>query len=133
MNAPQRPGNRAFGALFVFVFAALALWRWLAAGWGLWPKVWAALSVAVLVVTVVRPALLTPFNRAWMRLGDLLHRIVSPVVLGVMYVVLIVPVGLFMRLIGRDALRLKLSPKAPTYWLAREESAFSPERFKNQF
>ncbi|TXF13363.1 hypothetical protein [Pelomicrobium methylotrophicum] len=96
MNAPQRPGNRAFGALFVFVFAALALWRWLAAGWGLWPKVWAALSVAVLVVTVVRPALLTPFNRAWMRLGDLLHRIVSPVVLGVMYAVLIVPVGLFM-------------------------------------
>ncbi|TXF13360.1 SxtJ family membrane protein [Pelomicrobium methylotrophicum] len=133
MQTKKLPSNRAFGALFVFVFAALSLWRWLAVGWGLWPMVWAALSVGVLVVTVVRPAFLTPFNRAWMRLAELLHRIVSPVVLGVMYAVLIVPVGLFMRLIGRDALRLKRNPQEASYWVGRDDGAYSPERFKNQF
>jgi hypothetical protein len=133
MDQPKLPSDRAIGVLFATVSAGAAFWQWYVAGWGLWSQVWIGLCFVVLLVTIVWPRMLTPVNRAWMRLGDLLHRIVSPVVLGVMYAVLIVPVGLFMRLFGRDALRLKSSPESPSYWLAREESAFSPERFKNQF
>jgi len=133
MGKTKQPSNRAIGALFVTVCAGAASWQWHLTAWGLWPKVWIALSIALLVITVVAPKLLTPINRAWMRLGEFLHHIVSPVVLGAMYAILIVPVGLFMRLIDRDALRLQLSTRDSTYWIDRDEAAFSPESFKNQF
>ena len=125
------PSNRSFGTLFVIVFGALAAWQ----GWRgaqAWMAVWLALAGVTAAVTLARPRWLTPFNRAWMALGHALGRIVSPLVLGLMYAVLIVPVGLFMRLVGRDAMQRRFT-SAPTYWLAREDGSIAPERFKNQF
>ena len=127
------PSNRSFGALFAVVFALLAVWQGVTSRFGPWTVFWSICSALVLVVTVFAPNALTPFNRAWMRLALFLNRIVSPVVLGVMYAVLIVPVGLVMRLIGRDALQLKKDLDAESYWRERAQCRVPPESFKNQF
>ncbi len=127
------PSNRSFGALFAVVFAVLAVWRGVTSGFVPWTVFWAICSALVLAATVFAPNALTPFNRAWMRLALFLNRIVSPVVLGVMYAVLIVPVGLGMRLMGRDALHLKKDQNAASYWRERAHGSVPPESFKNQF
>lgn len=105
---------RRFGLLFAAVFALLALaYRHAAVpGAGL-----AALSLATLFVAAFAPALLAAPARLWLRFGALLHGVVSPVVLGVMYVVLIVPAGILYRLFGRDPLRRKFDSAQPSYWI----------------
>lgn len=127
------PSNRAFGCLFVVVFALLAAWQWIAHG----PRLVFYLCVGVAgllaLITVVAPRLLAPLNAWWMRLGQLLNRIVSPVVLGVLYYGLVVPIGLLMRGLGRDELRLNWRTQEESYWLRRQESTLSPESFHRQF
>lgn len=127
----ELPGNRVFGALFVTIFTSLALWH----GWygaKIWLATWALVAVIVLFTTIFYPEWLTPFNRAWMAFGHLLGRIVSPVVLGFMYAVLFVPIGLVMKLKGRDAMRREYSQQA-SYWIEREDGEFKKDSFKNQF
>ncbi len=125
------PSNRAFGALFILVFALLAAWQyWL--GTLALATFWLSLAVVTAGITIVRPKWLAPFNRAWMALGYLLGRIVSPLVLGIMYAVLIVPVGLVMRIVGRDVMHRRYESKS-SYWLERADGLISAERFKNQF
>ena len=65
------------------------------------------------------PARLAPLNRAWTRLGLLLFKVVNPVVLGLIYLTTIVPIGLLMRLRGRDLLSLKFDRQAASYWVVR--------------
>src|SRR5262245_47806578 len=101
MTDPQRdaadsPSNRAFGGLFVVVFALLAAWSWWRVG-ASWPY-WSGLAAATLAVTLVRPRALAPLNRLWMRLADLLHRVVSPVMLGIVFYAAVTPFALVMRL-----------------------------------
>ncbi len=93
---------------------------------------WLGLAVVTASVTLLRPQWLTPLNRGWMALGHLLGRIVSPLVLGLMYAVLIVPVGLVMRVVGRDVLHRRFESKT-SYWHERADGVLSAERFKNQF
>jgi len=126
------PSNRSFGTLFVVVFVLFAV-RQALRGVQAWVIFWLVSAVVLAAFTLIRPSLLTPFNRAWMWLGEQLHRIVSPIVLGVMYGVMIAPVGLIMRLVGRDSLRLKPVPWEESHWLARESTVYSSDRFKNQF
>lgn len=130
---PSLPSNRSFGALFVGVFVVLALWVWWRGAPLIWVWLWGAAASVTGAVTLVAPAVLAPLNRAWMTFGHLLNRVISPVVLGVMYAVLIIPVGLVMRLAGRDVLSLKIRRDTATYWKIRSDGVFAPDRFKNQF
>lgn len=121
--------DRAFGVVFGAVFAIVV-------GLGLWKRNelqwWAlALSAAFFLAAIFSPQILAPLNRIWLRLGALLHRIVSPVVLGVMFFAVVFPVGLLMRLTARDPLRLARDAKADSYWVERE--AARPDHFRNQF
>jgi hypothetical protein len=131
MQPAALPSNRKFGALFIVVFAILcgiALWhgqpmaRWYGIAAGLFA-----------LVTLVRPAWLTPLNRAWMGLATILGRIVSPIVLGIMYYGMMVPFGLFMRLSGRDPMHRRLDPQAASYWQPRLPPGPPPESLRNQF
>jgi len=72
-------------------------------------------------------------NRAWMKLGLLMFKVVNPVVLVLIYGVAMVPIGLLMRLTGRDPLRLKLDPAADSYWIPRDPPGPAPETMINQF
>ena len=129
--SPPLPSDRSFGTLFVFVFGLLAAWGW-------W-KGWAAASwlgglcALTGVVTLARPTLLRPFNKAWMALAELLNRVVSPVVLGVIYFGLFTPIAFGMRLAGRDALNRRTVPAATTYWIGREPPGPDPQSLPNQF
>ena len=125
------PGSdRTFGWVMAGALALLSLLnRWHLGQ--LWP--W-TLSVAVLllVATWIRPSLLHPLNRLWMKLGLLLHKIINPIVMGVLFYGTILPTGLVMRLRGEDLLRLKREPGAESYWIARVPGP-APETMKDQF
>jgi hypothetical protein len=89
--------------------------------------------VAFVVVALVRPGLLGPLNRLWFKLGMLLHRIVSPVVMGVLFYLVITPFALVMRVLGKDQLLLKYEPKVRSYGIRRVPPGPSPETIKNQY
>lgn len=132
ISKSQLPSNRSFGVL---VAGALALFSAYAEYRGATIlKVWGSLvaALALGLVAVVAPNLLTPFNKAWMKLGDLMGKVVSPLVLGVIFFVLITPIGLVSRLFGRDELRLKKT-NASSYWIDRIPPGPAGDSFKNQF
>ncbi len=123
--------DRSFGFVFAAVFAVLTFWPLLRGGH---PRWWAlAIAVVFLVTALVWPRGLRPLNRIWLAFGRLLHRIVSPVVMGVIFFTVITPIGFFMRLAGKDALGLKRRADLGTYWIRRPPSAPEAETMTQQF
>jgi len=123
--------NRAFGWVFVAVFLIIALWPLVFGGTLRW---WSLIvSALVALVTVAAPSLLTVPNRLWLRFGLLLHRIVSPVVLGIMFYLVVMPMGLLMRALGKDFLRLRRNDSAESYWIKRDPPGPEPGSMSNQF
>jgi hypothetical protein len=123
--------NRAFGLVFAAVFAIVGVWPWLFGGQ---VRAWSmVVGAAFLAAALLRPAVLAPLNRVWTRFGLLLHRIVSPVVLGIMFFVVITPMGLIMRALGKDPLRLRLEREARSYWIERRPPGPPPDTLNNQF
>ena len=128
------PSERSFGLLFGVVFALLAAYGWFFKGWPLavlLPLV--GIAVAFVLLGFVAPKVLRPLNWLWFQLGQLLGKIVSPVVLGAIFFLLLTPVSLVTRLFGRDELRLKRKASQTSYWLDRAPPGPEPESFKNQF
>jgi hypothetical protein len=72
-------------------------------------------------------------NLAWFKFGLLLHRIVNPLIMSLVYYVSVVPTGLIMRALGRDLRRLKIDRDADTYWISRQPPGPAPETMKDQF
>jgi hypothetical protein len=128
-DPPKTSSARAFGFVFAALLALLAIGRWRRGGTS--PDWFAAASVAVALVAVVRPAFLQPLNKRWLALGAVLHRLVSPVVLAILFYGIVTPIGVLMRLRGKDPLRLKPSPGGSSYWLSRDAAA--GDHFTNQF
>ncbi len=127
----QLPTNQKFGWFYAGVFITFAIYSFLI---GL--KELAAtelfLSVIFAAVTLISPWLLSPLNRLWYRLGLLLGEIVSPIVLGIIFFLLITPISLIMRLSGRDELKMK-KRSVDSYWVARSPPGPSSDSFKNQY
>ncbi len=123
--------DRSFGLVFAGFFtlvAAISAWRH---GW-MWP--WALPAAGVFAgLALVAPTLLAPLNRGWTRFGVLLSRIMNPIVLGLMFFVTILPIGLLLRAMGKDLLRLKRDPAAASYWIDRTPPGPAPETMRNQF
>lgn len=126
------PSTRSFGLLFTLVFAALGIYAFFMDWQRAIYVAAASLSAITILVTVLAPNLLSPFNRAWFLLGEILGKIVSPVVLGIIFFGMLTPVGFITRLFGRDELRLKKTG-ASSHWVAREPAGPPPESFNNQF
>ncbi len=124
--------NRNFGFLFAGVFALFSAYAAYQGGGPSKIYGWLIASIMVGLVAIVAPNLLTPLNKAWMKLGDLMGKVVSPLVLGIIFFVLIAPVALVTRLFGRDELRLKKT-NASSYWIDRVPPGPASNSFKNQF
>ena len=77
--------------------------------------------------------MLRPLNIAWTRFGLLLHAVVNPVVMALLFYGTVLPTGLVMRALGRDLLRLRRDPAAESYWIARQPPGPAPDTFKDQF
>lgn len=107
--------ERSFG----FVFTAACGF---VGGWRLWHGhpdggLWLGASIAFLLLALFWTAPLKPLNRGWAAVGRLLHAVVNPVMMGLIFVLSVVPIGLLMRALGRDPLRLRLDPACATYWI----------------
>lgn len=124
--------ERSFGWVFTVVFVLIGLYPLL----GEEPAVrdWALVAAALLaLVTLLRPALLGPANRAWARFGLLLHHIVNPLIMGFIFFLVVTPIALLMRLFGKDMLALRFDPGAASYWIPRSPPGPEPDSLRNQF
>lgn len=128
-DAAKASSARTFGVL-IGALLLLASLRSFVRGGRPWPELLAT-GIALLLAAVARPAALDPLNRAWMALARLLNRVVSPVVLALLFVVVIWPAGLAMRLAGGDPLRLRRAPRGESWWIEREPLA--NDHFTRQF
>jgi len=81
----------------------------------------------------LKPDLLAPFNQAWALLGAAINRIVSPIVLAILFFALFTPLALLLRAFGRDELRLRGAPGKASYWRLREPPGPEPASFRRQF
>ena len=116
--------------MFAAVFAIIGCWPLIH---GAAPRWWAlGLAAAFAAVALARPQLLHPLNRAWLAFGRLLHRVVGPLVMGMVFFTVVTPTGWIMRLRGKDVLSLKRRPDLKSYWITREPSS-ELQSMKNQF
>lgn len=124
--------DRNFGIVFTVVFALVGLWPLL--GETKEPRLWALITSGVFFVpALVYPQVLAPLNKAWMKFGLVLQKVVSPIILGLLFFVAITPMGILMRLLGKDLLRLRLDKAAKSYWIERDPPGPTPESMQNQF
>ena len=152
---PQGSSNLGFGLVFSGFFAILALLSHvgklpfsLSADaladcpfWSVRPEFAAyaltltlvAVSLVFLVLALLIPQALAPLNWLWTRFGLLLHKIVSPVVLGLLFFLVFTPIGIMMRVFGSDPLRLRFDSNAPSYWIERIPPGPAADSLKNQF
>ena len=126
----QMGSNRSFGIVFTVLFAVIGLFPLLRGGS---PFVWAlATAGAVLTLALAKAEWLSPFNWAWFRFGMILHRVVSPLVMALVYFVAVTPTGLLLRAARKDVLRLRWDSGADSYWIHRDPPGPSPESMNNQ-
>ena len=111
--------NRSFGLLFFIVFLAISLWP-LKSQEDL--RLWAfILALIFFVLGILNSKFLTPLNKLWMKFGIFLGSIISPFVMGVVFFMVVTPVGLIMRFLGKDLLKISKSEFVSTYWISREK------------
>jgi hypothetical protein len=123
--------DRSFGVVFAGLFVlvgALSLYQ----GGTRW-YYWFPLAVLFGVFAYTAPGVLAPLNRLWAKFGRLLHMVISPVLLGILFYLCISLIGFLMRLTGKDPMRRKFEPAVKSYWIARAPPGPAPETFKNQF
>ena len=123
--------DRSFGLVMAgacAVLAALNAWH----GGRTWP--WMSGAVALfLVAALLFPKALNPLNKAWLKFGLLLHKVVNPIIMGLVFYGTVLPTGLVMRAMGKDLLRLKLQPEADSYWIIRQPPGPAADTMKDQF
>jgi hypothetical protein len=130
-HAVRGSTDRSFGLVFAAFFTVVALLP-LVKGH---PARWWALPFAglFLIAALARPAALHPLNVLWLRFGLLLQKIVSPIVLAVLFYGIFTPTAFLYRVFGRDLLGLRFDRKAESYWISRMPPGPPPESMSNQF
>ncbi len=123
--------DRSFGLVFTVFFSIIGgIKLWVGSSW-FWP--WFVAAGLILLLALVTPRVLAPANRLWLRFGLLLHRIVNPIVMGLLFFVTVTPIGLMLRLFGKDLLHLRRDGETHTYWIDRKPPGPSPDSMINQF
>jgi hypothetical protein len=123
--------DRSFGLVMAAAFAVITLINVWHVGRA-WP--WTGTVAAFfLVFAAFRPATLRPLNWIWFKLGLLLHKVVNPIVMALVFFGAVVPTGLIVRLLGKDLLRLRGQADANSYWIERRPTGPAPESMKDQF
>lgn len=130
-DAPKMGSPRSFGVVFAVCFAVIGLWPLIG---GEFPRWWSlAVSAVFLGLAWLAPHLLTPLNTAWLKFGGLLHRITNPIIMGLVFFTVVVPMGLVFRLIGKDLLARSFDDAADSYWVERSASKTDRGNMRQQF
>ena len=109
--------DQSFGMVFALVFLAVGIWvvsDGQSKGWFFFVS-----AALFLVVAIARPSILGPLNRAWAKFGLLLGRVINPVILGFVFFLVVTPMAVIRRLLGKDSLHLKSNPDLKSYWIDR--------------
>ena len=121
----KQSSEKSFGILFFIIFILIALWPLLS---GEPIKVWAlVLSIFFLVITFLKRDLLKPLNKIWIKFGELLGKIIAPIVMASIFFFVLTPISIIVRLCGKDLLKLKDS-KENSYWIKREKNINSMDK-----
>ena len=124
------PSNKKFGYFFTFLFALVTTYFFVK-GIEAWAYFFLIIVVIFFIITITKAEILLPLNKIWMRFGLVLGLIVSPLVLGLIFFCIFTPLAFFMRLSGRDELRLKIKNKT-SHWIPRDELR-QGDFFRRQF
>jgi len=126
------PSIRGFGITIAAVLGIISVFPLIVGSGGL--RLWTFIpGVAILAAAYLAPALLEPLNRLWFKLGMVLHRVINPLVLGLIFAMIIVPTALGMRLFGRRPIVWSPDPQAQSYWIPRDPPGPEADSLKNQF
>ena len=127
-NLPKLPSNRNFGIVFFVVFLIISFYPLTYHGdiikWSL------VISIIFLILGLINSKILNPLNSLWFKFGILLGRIISPIIMALIFFVVVTPIGLIMRLLRKDLLNLKYNKKNKSYWI---EKNGPKSKMKNQF
>ena len=127
MDDVKISSNRSFGIVFFIVFLLIAFYP---LTYGGEIRIWSVITSLIFLVSgLLNSKFLTPLNKLWFRFGIFLGKIISPVIMGIIFFLVVTPIGLIMRLLGKDVLNLKYNNKK-TYWI---EKNGPKSRMKNQF
>ena len=127
MDQSNKSSNRSFGVVFFIVFLIISLYPILNYGE---IRVWALIISSIfLILGLVNSKLLSPLNNLWFRLGIFLGKIISPIIMGIIFYLVVTPIGLLMRLLGKDLINLKYN-NTKSYWI---EKKGPKSKMKNQF
>jgi|TARA_E500000178_G_scaffold185942_1_gene184164 hypothetical protein len=119
--------NRSFGIVFFILFLLIALYPMInSEGIRMWSII---VSLIFLVLGLLDSKILTPLNKIWFKFGMLLGRIISPFIMGIIFFLVVTPIGLIMRILGKDLVNLKYNNNK-TYWI---EKTGPKSKMKNQF
>ena len=122
-----KSSNKSFGILFFIVFTLYGIWPMLSSGdlriWSL------AIGVIFLILGLLNSKLLGPLNLAWVKFGEILGRIIAPIVMAFVYFCVITPTAIIIRLLGKDLLKVKFNTRS-SYWISRDKNIGS---MKKQF
>ena len=119
--------NRSFGIVFFVVFFLIALYPITYSGE---IKIWSLIvSFIFIILGLLNSKILTPLNKLWFKFGLLLGKLISPIIMGLIFFFVVTPIGLTMRMLGKDVLNLKYN-KVKSYWI---EKNGPKSKMKNQF
>ena len=128
MSKNIKSSNKSFGIVFFIVFLIIGLYPLINQD-GI--RIWAIIvSLIFLVLGLINSNLLTPLNKLWIKFGILLGNIISPLVLGIIFFLVVLPTGLLMRILKKNFLGLKFDKNLKSYWINKEKHLSS---MKNQF
>jgi hypothetical protein len=130
-DSSARSSDRQFGLVFAAAFALIACWPLTRSEA---PRWWALVIALIFsAIAVTRPQTLHALNRIWLRFGELLHKVVSPIVMGAIFFFCVTPTAWIMRQRGKDLLLLKRDSNIGSYWIARQPIPADRHSMKDQF
>ena len=113
----SQSSNRSFGLLFFIVFIVVGLWPITK---GETANIYLIIiSLFFLIFGLINSKILSPFNKAWVKLGEILGLIIAPIIMALVYFIILTPISLILRMFGKDLLGLKFMKKKDTYWIKR--------------
>ena len=122
----QKNQNRSFGLLFFIVFLALALWPLTKKGEINLYLI--SFAFIFLVLGLLNSRILSPLNKGWIKLGEILGRIIAPIVMAIVYFLILTPISLLVRLFGKDLIGMKFSNDINSYWVKRKKHLGSMDK-----
>tara|TARA_B100000242_G_scaffold263964_1_gene211189 strand:+ start:225 stop:656 length:432 start_codon:yes stop_codon:yes gene_type:complete len=131
-NRTQLPSDRSFGFVFSTVFFIVGIWPLF---WGNNLKTWSLfIAFGFLFITCFCPQVLNPINRIWTAFGELIHKIINPMIMGFLFYLVVTPTSILMRLAGKKPLELNFDVQQKSYWIDRKPmNRPSAESMKDQF